>query len=158
MDDQSNTVERPEGFWLFLPGARHQLCTIVALIGFISGAAQLSGATFTVNTTADNGTGSLREAIELANAAGPGPHTIDFSVNGTITLASELPLIDNSVNITGPGAGNLAVSGANQHRVFFVNSGTVAINDLTIHRPGRWWRHLRQLGSSSLAHQCAPDR
>ena len=50
-------------------------------------------ATFTVTNTNDSGPGSLRQAITDANAAGDGPHTINFSVAGTIALASNLPAI-----------------------------------------------------------------
>lgn len=53
-------------------------------------------AIFTVNSLNDSGAGSLRAAIEAANAEAPGTsNTINFSVAGTITLASDLPSITN---------------------------------------------------------------
>ena len=57
----------------------------------------------TVTTLDDSGAGSLREAITTAN--GDADHdTIVFSVSGTITLASDLPTIDNfSATIDGTG-------------------------------------------------------
>ena len=73
------------------------------------------GATFTVNDLGDApdetlngvcdtaGAGTictLRAAIQEANAAA-GPHTIDFSVAGVITLGSALPAIVQSVDIDG---------------------------------------------------------
>jgi hypothetical protein len=62
------------------------------------------GATFTVTTTADSGAGSLRQAILDANAT-LGPDTIAFNIPGggvqTISPASELPAIDESVLIDG---------------------------------------------------------
>src|SRR6266487_6310438 len=48
----------------------------------------------------NSGPGSLRAAIEDANAGPPGtPTVIGFSVNGIITLASSLPAISSNVTI-----------------------------------------------------------
>ena len=101
-----------------------------------------------VNTADDTATGaepsgelSLRDAINLANVLTPSgsssPSTITFdpSLSGdTITLAGvELPQITGDVNISGQGASQLIVSGANQSRVFDIASGAVvSISDLTI--------------------------
>ncbi len=61
--------------------------------------------TFTVNTTADSGAGSLRQAITDSNAT-PGSNTIDFGIGAvgsqqTIALASPLPAIADPVLIDG---------------------------------------------------------
>jgi hypothetical protein len=55
-------------------------------------------ATFTVTNLNDSGAGSLRAAITAANGSGT-PATINFAVIGTITLASGLPAISNTVTI-----------------------------------------------------------
>jgi hypothetical protein len=58
---------------------------------------------FTVISTADDGQGSLREAIMLANTA-PGADTIEFHTGGgvaKITLESELPALTGPVTIDG---------------------------------------------------------
>jgi parallel beta-helix repeat protein len=56
--------------------------------------------TFVVSSLGDRGPGSLRAAIESANAASAGDSTlIRFGVNGTITLASPLPAIARKVAI-----------------------------------------------------------
>jgi len=47
-------------------------------------------AVFSVDNLSDAGTGSLRDAIDMANAAA-GADEIQFSVNGTINLVSQLP-------------------------------------------------------------------
>lgn len=63
-------------------------------------------ATFIVSTLNDSGAGSLRAAIEAANAAAT-PSIIRFTVAGTIQLASDLPRITAPVTIDGlsaPGA------------------------------------------------------
>ena len=103
-----------------------------------------------VNTLVDeNDTGSdcsLREAITAANtnaafggcAAGSSTasDTITFIApadSGTITLNSVLPTINTDVNLQGPGAAALSVSGNNASRVLFVETaGVVEISGLTI--------------------------
>ena len=84
----------------------------------------------------DRGTNTLRRIIN-ASVAGD---TINFSVTGTIVL------IDNgfdpetgqlqiyrSINIIGPGATNLTISGNNTHRVFEFMAGTTnTLSGLTI--------------------------
>ncbi len=66
--------------------------------------AQASAATFTVINTNDSGAGSLRTAINNANAAA-GTDTINFNIAGagvhTINLASALPTITGAVTIDG---------------------------------------------------------
>jgi parallel beta-helix repeat protein len=54
---------------------------------------------FTVANLNDSGAGSLRAAITAANADSGSPTVINFSVNGTITLASGLPAITHEVAI-----------------------------------------------------------
>jgi autotransporter-associated beta strand protein len=101
---------------------------IAALSGIAAGAA--SAATYTVSTNADSGAGSLRAAITSADGDPSPGRVIDFNSGlGTITLASELPAITNSVTINGSGT---TLSGAGTYRGLFVYDGTVAISDLTI--------------------------
>src|ERR1700723_71864 len=53
--------------------------------------------TYTVTTTSDSGTGSLRQAITSANTAG-GTNTVDLTgVSGTIALASVLPSLSSNI-------------------------------------------------------------
>lgn len=96
--------------------------------------------TRTVNSNADPGDGTcdatectLREAIAAASSG----DTIDFSVTGTITVASEL-LIDKSLTLTGPGAANLALDGNNAVRVLRIEGSgiTVTVSGLTFTRGG----------------------
>ena len=122
--------------------------------------------TITVNstedTTANDGKCTLREAITSANnddptsvppagecANGSGADTITFALPpstdpSTISLNSEL-LIADDLQIDGPGASALTISGNDASRVFFVNPGapgatsgppasslSVAISNLTI--------------------------
>ena len=56
---------------------------------------------YTVNSNADSGAGSLRQAITDANASSSTPHTITFGGNYTITLASVLPSVGKTTTIDG---------------------------------------------------------
>ena len=88
----------------------------------------------TVTTTSDSGPGSLRDAIDVANAC-PGKNIIEFapSAYGTITLTSGELLITDDLCILGPGATNVAVNGNAASRVFHVGPGIdVTIASLTI--------------------------
>ena len=78
----------------------------------------LSGSTFIVSSLADDGDGSLRQAIEDANNT-PGEDSIKFEVEGIIGVSSQLEITDDVV-IDGPGAENIIVSGGNSTRVFAV--------------------------------------
>jgi hypothetical protein len=60
--------------------------------------------TFVVSNLNDSGAGSLRAAIAAANADASGNSTISFAVNGTITLASDLPAVTRDVIIDGTSA------------------------------------------------------
>jgi hypothetical protein len=86
----------------------------------------------TVVNTLDSGAGSLRDAITRANSG----DTIVFasSLDGqTITLTSGQLTVSKSLDIEGPGAALLAISGNNTNRVFDINEGlTVTIAGLTI--------------------------
>jgi hypothetical protein len=88
--------------------------------------------TLTVLNALDSGTGSLRDAIASAKSG----DTIVFApaVSGqTIALTSDQLTINRSLDIEGPGAGLLAVSGNETNRVFAINEGfTVTIAGLTI--------------------------
>jgi hypothetical protein len=88
--------------------------------------------TFLVTTTADSGQGSLRQAILDANAD-LGGDIIQFAsgVSGTITLTSGELDITDTVDIQGPGAGDVTVSGNNASRVFHLND-VATISGLTI--------------------------
>ena len=92
--------------------------------------------TFSVTTTANDGAGSLRQAIQAANADGSAtaasPHRITFTVTGTITLSSPFLVVTNHVIIQGPGAGALTLSGGNTTRIFWLQNGAITIRDLTL--------------------------
>jgi parallel beta-helix repeat protein/predicted outer membrane repeat protein len=102
-----------------------------------AGPAVASATTFEVTNTNDSGAGSLRDAIDQANA-NPGQDTITFAadVTGTITLLSDLSPITDAVDIEGPGASVLTVNGNGHALVVFdtidSSAGADTISGLTL--------------------------
>ncbi|MBH8573993.1 hypothetical protein I8752_13365 [Nostocaceae cyanobacterium CENA369] len=89
-------------------------------------------ATISVTTTADSGTGSLREAIASAKSG----DTIEFAstlANKTIKLTSGEIVITKDLTIDGAGAANLKISGNNATKIFTVERQINAtLKNLTI--------------------------
>jgi Fe-S cluster biogenesis protein NfuA len=99
-------------------------------------------ATFTVTTTADSGTDSLRAVIASANLTTE-TDIINFSLaaNSTIILTGGQIEITKPVTIDGSGVTGLIVKGSSGNRVFQVSAGIAAqIKFLT----------LESIGSSSI--------
>ena len=91
--------------------------------------------TLTVTNLLDNSPGSLRAEIKAAHSG----DTIVFDPNlfktgpATSTLTTGELLVSTNLTITGPGAGQLTISGNNTSRVFEVASGVqVGMSGLTI--------------------------
>ena len=95
-------------------------------------------AVFTVDSTADTGPGTLREAIGLANAAeGPDEIVFDsavFSTPQTIALDSTLPTVTEGLTIAGPGRDLLAIDG--RHGFDELPGTSVGWHAFEIERPG----------------------
>lgn len=104
-------------------------------VGVASTGAQ--AADITVANTGDSGPGSLREAIESANAT-PASDQILFQsgLSGEITLASALPALTSPVQVKGPGKDTLAVDGADLFRIFHAKADAT-ISGLTL-KDGFW--------------------
>src|SRR5262245_30356298 len=83
--------------------------------------------TFLVENLADSGPGSLRQAVLDANVE-PGADRIFFTgqAHGTITPGGQLDVTDD-LEIRGPGAELVAVSGKDVSRVFAISSGVTAL-------------------------------
>ena len=97
----------------------------------------------TVNTAADDSgssltscgtTCTLRDAINTALADGNGDIDFASGLSGAITLGGALPTISTtgSVDIVGPGANLLSVSGASTYPILNIAGGTVDISGLTL--------------------------
>ena len=108
------------------------LTLAVILVQFGPGTSVARAAGYVVTNLDDSGAGSLRDAIEQANA-NPGLDTIDFDSalnGGTITLATQLTVTDDLI-VQGPGADQLTISGGDVTRVI-QNASNLTIAGLTI--------------------------
>ncbi len=110
----------------------------LALLAAFGCTSAAHAAVFTVTSLADSGTGSLRTAIDSANATA-GTDTIRFQggLTGTITLSSGEIRIADALAIEGPGQDKLTVAGTATARIFNLHraSGTrmtVTLSGLTL--------------------------
>lgn len=111
-----------------------RICVGFALSAF---AAIASAGTITVNDAGDAGPGDCASTCTLrdAIASAATDDTINFALAtpATITLNGQELLIYKSLNIAGPGPGQLTISGNNQSRVFEIaNKATVSIEGVAI--------------------------
>ncbi len=106
--------------------------------------AAVPAATYTVTNANNSGAGSLRDAINQANA-NPGADTIDFDTAGvfsttqTITLGGTQLVITGALTIDAPSAAGRRVTidandGSRVMRVELTGSGTVTLRHLTLQR------------------------
>ena len=99
--------------------------------------ADAAGTTYNVTNLLDNGAGSLRDAVDAANA-NPGADIIvfDAGATGTITLTTGQIDITDDLTITGLGAATSTVSGNNASKIFYIYNNnaslTVSISGLTL--------------------------
>jgi hypothetical protein len=115
-------------------GIRRSAMSVVAVgivLLFQAMTSTTQATTVTVTSTADNGPGTLRDAISSAGSTG----VINFALSypATIMLTGGELFLLNNITISGPGAANLTVSGNNSSRVFNIGtSNMVTISGLTI--------------------------
>ncbi len=85
--------------------------------------ATAEAATFTVTNFDDAGPGSLRQAILSANgAADPDQIVFQSGLTGQITLTTGLLSVTQPVEILGPGADKVTVSGNNASGILYVDT------------------------------------
>lgn len=106
----------------------------------LAAASTAHSATFTVDSLADSGNGSLRDAIARANASAE-PDVIQFDpgLQGTIDLTGGELVVGGSVSIVGPGADRLTLDANGRSRVFRLDNPAAetrswAISGLTVTR------------------------
>lgn len=104
------------------------LAACALALATLAGVSSARAATLSVTSLNDDGPGSLREAIEVAD---PGD-TIIFNVKGKITLTSGALVIDKNLTVQGPGPNKLKISGNFTSRVFLIQSGEVTLSGMTI--------------------------
>ena len=104
---------------------------IAAAAGMLATSA-VDADTFVVSNNNDSGPGSLRAAIETFNATAPGIHDIVVQSGvGNINLGSPLPTLSAGGQVTIQGNG-VTVDGQSAHRIFYVESGFLHLEDLTL--------------------------
>src|SRR5215208_466288 len=133
MEATANTqLTKVRGYLLFRVGVLAMLTMLLVLTFVCASAAWAT--TFTVTNTNDSGAGSLRAAIEQANAnAGSDQIVFADGVSGTITLASSLPTITGEAELAINGGGDVTVSGNHEVGIFEVRSNSVeAMTKLTL--------------------------
>ncbi len=128
-------------------------------------------ATFTVTSTADTGAeGTLRKEIQDANAL-DGDDVIVFQagLSGTITLTGgEIPIIYDGLEIQGPGADEITISGNDASRIFdlyrfqepdedVIVSGLTLSDGNVTERGGAIRSQVGQVGPSFAAHLTISD-
>lgn len=105
----------------------------LALIGVTATAAPATAASFDVTTTADLGPGSLRAAIEAANASA-GADTITFAAGlGDIVITGGPLLITEGLTLDGPGSTELSIVREGSFSLFRVHLDPTATDfDVTV--------------------------
>ena len=85
-------------------------------------------ANLVVDNLNDDGPGTLRQAIEEANAD-PAQTIIEFeaSLDGVLTLLAPLPTITEDVEILGPGAQQVSISGNQAHQILSITANTTVL-------------------------------
>ncbi|MBU0731657.1 right-handed parallel beta-helix repeat-containing protein [Patescibacteria group bacterium] len=117
------------GFMVLLASAFILLLVTAHIFPITQLSAPAQAASWNVTNTNDAGPGSLRDIINVVNGAGPGPHTINITVAGTLTLASDLPAINNNdVTITAAGAPGRFNIDANSTNLYGLRIWTGASN------------------------------
>jgi predicted outer membrane repeat protein len=124
-------LTKVRGYLLFGVGVLAMLTTVLLLTVMCVSTAWAT--TYTVTNTNDSGPGSLRAAIEQANAkAGADEIVFADGVSGTITLASILPEITDTAGLAINGGGDVTVSGNQVVGVFQVSSNSFGEVKLTL--------------------------
>jgi hypothetical protein len=81
-----------------------------AALALLLGASPAAATTFTVTNGTDHDPGSLRAAMDAAEADTTDPvDQINFTYTGNIDLTAALPQVTTSMSINGPGAGTVTV-------------------------------------------------
>jgi hypothetical protein len=130
---------------------------LAAVVMFAAALPCAAATTHTVTSTDDNGSGTLREALE--NAGDGDTIMFDFTFPATITLTSGELVVDMNVAITGPGRDQLTVDGNSAFRVFHItNEKEVTISGLTIANGADEWNGggiRNEIGNTLMLSDCA---
>lgn len=111
---------------------------IIFILGLCLISFLCSATTYTVISNLDDGSaGTLRDIIQQLNSSeNTGSSAANNTINipsdvGTITLLSNLPVIQNGVTINGPSEGQI-ISGNNAYRLFATFQSSLTLSNLTL--------------------------
>ncbi len=114
---------------------RCRIATAAAVSAGLTGAigSSAQAADITVTSTASDGPGTLREAIDTANETLLTADRILFQpgLSGTIALDADLPTIGAPLEVVGPGRDRLTIDGGGL-RSIFQSVGDLSVSGLTI--------------------------
>ena len=98
------------------------------------GAYEVNPSSLVVSNNNDSGPGSLRQALQDAGGSDSDSVTFASNVTGVITLTNGLLVVGKTLEISGPGASVLALSGNNGSRIFEITGfeSNVHISDLSL--------------------------
>jgi len=115
-------------------GIRDACFAVIAVLLLAATTMSAHAAIITVTNTNDDGPGSLRQALAIANNG----DRINFAVTGTITLIDDGLLVNKNVTVSGPGANQLSIDGSNTSQGVFhvVSDEAVTISGLTVTNGG----------------------
>jgi hypothetical protein len=112
-----------------------QLLGLIAVTATLLPAAGAAAAPIAVTSTKNDGPGTLRTAIGLANSQA-GPDSIQIEATGKIALENKLPEIEGNIAIVGPGPGSLTVGRAAEGALFrifeFATGASGSLTGLTV--------------------------
>ncbi|MCD4814413.1 T9SS type A sorting domain-containing protein [bacterium] len=106
---------------------------VVSIFVLILIVSEVSALTYTVTSTANDGTGSLREAIGFSDLSTSVTDTIDFNVSGPITLTADLSISDQVI-IEGYGTTIQSTGTSSGVTLLYFDTGSSnsIINDLVL--------------------------
>jgi len=117
-----------------LKGALLLLTLVVfAVLTSLFFAPRADAASLTVTSNANEGPGTLRAAVDTANANGE-PDTITFDLpqgQRTITLSEQIGFFGGQ-ETTVDGANDVTVSGGDATRVFYIFGGNLTLEEITV--------------------------
>ncbi len=90
------------------------------------------GALLTVSSSADNGAGSLRQAVADSVSGDTIRIVPNNEIGMRIPLTSGPIVVDREITLVGPGAGRLALDGLAVHPVLRIVGSNVVLHDLTV--------------------------
>ncbi len=125
------TIDHGREIGLLGAAARCAGIAVAAVLALLACSSRAWAAVDTVTSLSGSATTPGSLGYEIANASSGDSIVFQNGLSGTITLSSAIT-VSQDLTITGPGAGQLAVSGGGQSQIFDVTAPTVSVSGLTV--------------------------